>query len=405
MSDEPVEAKGVRLIGHDLLNGRGGVGEGMSLQKAPDGRRIMWLAHEGPPTNFTGVDVTDPRRTKVVCQTELPHGKVRSNSLETVGNMMCVAYQTYELGLKPAGFELFDISIPERPKLISSFDCSGPFSRGVHQVWFADGEYVHLSGGSVDIKPRHRLDDQIYRIVDVRNPTKPVEVGRWWPKGILDGDSEPPPKRLPLDAGHRAHNTNVYPERPDRAYVGFIDSGAFILDISDKSQPKVVSSWNPHPPFPGFTHTVLPLFSRDLLVVADECVQDLGKDWPKLTWVVDARVETNLVPVSTLPMPSFDKYARAGGRFGSHNLHENKPGETSFKSDTLIFATFFNGGVRAFDISDPLQPKEVAAFVPAAPKGSRTGTIQINDVYVDEQGIVYAVDRHAGGLYCLELTI
>ena len=51
---KPDLIKGMRLIGHDLLAGFGGVGEGMSLQSAPDGRRIMWMAHEGPPKNFTG---------------------------------------------------------------------------------------------------------------------------------------------------------------------------------------------------------------------------------------------------------------------------------------------------------------------------------------------------------------
>ena len=104
------ESYGVKLIGHDLLRGQGGVGEGMSLQKAKDGRRILWLAHEGPPTNFTGVDVSDPKKPKVVVQTELPHGRVRSNSLETVGDIMAVAHQTYEQGDKPAGIELWDIS-------------------------------------------------------------------------------------------------------------------------------------------------------------------------------------------------------------------------------------------------------------------------------------------------------
>jgi hypothetical protein len=262
-----------------------------------------------------------------------------------------------------------------------------------------------MASGAADIKPRNPIDDQVYRIVDVRNPRKPVEVGRWWPRGILEGDEEPAPQRLPLNAGFRAHNTNVYPDRPDRAYIGYIDGGAYILDISDKSRPRVVSSWNPHPPYPGFTHTVLPLFSRDLLIVADECVKDLGADWPKLTWVIDARVERNLVPIGTLPMPPFDTYGRKGGRFGSHNLHENPPRETAFKSDTLIFATFFNGGVRAYDLTNPLQPKEVAAYVPEAPRNSRAGTVQINDVYVDETGLVYAVDRHSGGLYILELTI
>jgi hypothetical protein len=33
------------------------------------------------------------------------------------------------------------------------------------------------------------------------------------------------------------------------------------------------------------------------------------------------------------------------------------------------------------------------------------GAIQINDVYVDENAIVYAVDRHTGGLYVLEMRI
>ena len=41
-----------------------------------------------------------------------------------------------------------------------------------------------------------------------------------------------------------------------------LDGGAFVLDISDKSDIKVVSAWNPSPPFNGFTHTVLPLFER-----------------------------------------------------------------------------------------------------------------------------------------------
>jgi hypothetical protein len=400
----PDEIHGFRLIGHDTLLGYGGIGEGMSLQKARDGRRIMWLAHEGPPKNFTGVDVTDPRKPKVIVQTDLPHNRTRSNSLEVCGDVMAVAYQVLEPGLQPAGFELFDISTPESPKSISFFDCSGPHSRGVHQVWFVDGRYVHFAGGAADFTPRNQRDDQPYRIVDVSNLTKPVEAGRWWMPGTREGDDAPAPQRLPIDSGFRAHNTNVFPERADRAYVGYLDGGAFILDISDMSRPKVISSFCPHPPFSGFTHTVLPLFSRDLLIVSDECVMDDGADWPKLTWVLDARNEKNLVPIGTLPMPPLEVYGRKGGRFGSHNLHENRPGETSFRSDTLIFATFFNGGVRAFDTTNPLQPKEVASFVPPPPAGSRASAAQTNDVYVDENGIVYIVDRFAGGLHILETT-
>src|SRR5262249_14411243 len=172
-----------KLLSHHMLDGFGGMGEGMSVQIAPDGRRIIWLAHESAPKNFTAVDVSDPRKPKVVCQTNLPNNDMRSNSLETCGNLMAVAYQTKGKNMKPAGFELFDISKPENPRSISFFDCSGPHSRGVHQLWFCDGEFVHCASGSRDFVPTNPNDDQFYRCVDVRNPSKPVEIGRWWMPG------------------------------------------------------------------------------------------------------------------------------------------------------------------------------------------------------------------------------
>src|SRR5213595_1619825 len=170
----------MRSLADHELQGFGGIGEGMAMQLARDGRRIMWLAHESAPKNFTGVDVTDPRQPKMVVQTELPHMKVRSNSLDVVGDILAVAYQTQTVGLQPAGVDLFDISTPENPRLISHFDCSGPHSRGVHALWFVDGEYVHMASGAADFQPRDPRDDQCYRIVDVRNPSQPTEVGRWW---------------------------------------------------------------------------------------------------------------------------------------------------------------------------------------------------------------------------------
>jgi hypothetical protein len=395
-----------RLLAHDNLAGHGGMGEGMSVQTAPDGRRIIWLAHESAPKNFTGVDVSDPRKPKIVVQTDLPKNYMRSNSLETVGNVMAVAYQTQQAGQKPAGFELFDISTPENPKSIVFVDCSGPHSRGVHQLWFCDGQYVHMSAGAPDFTPRHALDDQFYRCFDVRNPARPIEVSRWWMPGTREGDSAPAPARhRKLDRGFRAHNTNVYPQRPDRCYLGYIDGGMLILDISDKAKPQPLCRWDNSPPFTGFTHTVLPLFDRDLLVVTDESTVDNAEDWPKLVWILDCREETNPVPIATCPMPPVHDYAHRGGRFGAHNLHENVPLPTSWQSDKYILGTFFNGGLRAYDISNPYQPQEVAVFVPPSPPNSPAGSIQLNDVFVDEREIVYTVDRHAGGLYILEMNL
>jgi hypothetical protein len=402
---EPI-ARNFRLLAQHELGGFGGMGEGMSIQIAGGGRRILWLAHESAPKNFTAVDVSDPRRPKVVVQTDLPQPYMRSNSLETVGDIMAVAYQTQKHGQQPAGFELFDISAPESPKSIAFVDASGPGSRGVHQLWFCDGETVHMAAGAPDFAPTNPLDDQFYRAFDVRNPSRPVEVSRWWMPGTRQGDSAPPPSRHTApryDMGFRAHNTNVYPERPDRLYLGYIDGGMFILDISDRARPKPLCRWDNSPPFSGFTHTVLPLFARDLLVVTDESVVDDAKDWPKLIWIVDGRDETNPVPIATCPVNGVEDYAGRGGRFGAHNIHENVPVPTSWHSDRYILGTFFNGGLRAYDIANPYQPREVGAFVPPAPSGAPTGATQLNDVFVDERGIVYTVDRHAGGLYILEM--
>ena len=147
--------------------------------------------------------------------------------------------------MKPAGFELFDISMPEKPKSIAFFDCSGRHSRGVHQLWFCDGEYVHMASGAPDFKPTHPQDDQFYRCIDVRNPSKPVEVGRWWMPGTRRATTCRRRRATALDKGYRAHNTNVYPQRPDRCYLAYIDGGMFVLDISDKANPKPISPLGP----------------------------------------------------------------------------------------------------------------------------------------------------------------
>ena len=46
-------------------------------------------------------------------------------------------------------------------------------------------------------------------------------------------------------------------------------------------------------------------------------------------------------------------------------------------------------------------PENRKVIITCAP----TGAIQINDVYVDENAVVYVIDRHVGGLYILEADI
>jgi hypothetical protein len=104
-------------------------------------------------------------------------------------------------------------------------------------------------------------------------------------------------------------------------------------------------------------------------------------------------------------MPPLKKFAKRGGRFGAHNLHENRPVPGTWHSEKIVVGTFFNGGVRAFDLSDPFRPVEVAYAVPPAPRKSPKKAIQLNDVLVDDRGVLFTVDRMIGGLYAYELKV
>jgi hypothetical protein len=399
------EAKHMRIVGRSDLRGHGNGGEGLALREYEGGRRILFLAHESAPVCFSVVDVTDVRAPSVVAQVRTVSPDVRCNSLGLSGTILAVAHQTARVGLPHAGMRVYDVSFPEAPKEIAFFDTSGPHSRGVHFVWFVDGEYAYLATGAADFVPTHPSDDQLFMVVDLRDPRRPREVGRWWMPGTRRGDSEAPPPRLPIDGGYRLHSPFVSPERPDRAYLGWIDGGVVILDIADRSRPKLVARRSWYPPEVGYAHTALPIFERNLLVTAEEAVRDRCEDWPKRIWMVDIKDERNPNPFAVLPTPpNLEELCGRGGRFGAHNIHVNRPGPYSMTLKETVVATFFSGGVRVYSIADPARPEEIAFLIPDAPPGNRTGEIQLNDLYVDEKGFIYANDRDTGGLYILEYT-
>src|SRR3989442_15342259 len=155
----------MKLLPQHGLRGFGGMGGGMALQRSRDGGRVLWLAHESAPKNFPAVDVSEPRAPKVIVQTDLPHAQMRSNSLEVSGDLMAVAYQVARFGLKPAGFELFDLRVPDRPGSVPSFDAPGPHFPGFHALWFVDGENEHIALAEPRAKPLNPQDDQNHVIV------------------------------------------------------------------------------------------------------------------------------------------------------------------------------------------------------------------------------------------------
>jgi hypothetical protein len=285
-----------------------------------------------------------------------------------------------------AGMSVFDISVPDRPRKIGQLDVEGV---GFHRLWYVGGRYAYASA---------LLDgftDYIFVTIDMADPTRPELVGQWWLPGMNRAAGETPDwgdgKRYAL------HHALVH---GDTAYACWRDGGLTLLDIKDHSSPRLIKHHNWCPPYGGGTHSPLPLPGRDLLVVADEAVLDNEEDGRKHTWIFDIRVPENPISISTFPIPTEIDYTKKGGHFGPHNLHENRPG--SFVSETLIFATWQNAGIRAFDISDPYRPVETGALVPVGPtvmtdrRPGRPKVIQSADVFVDARGLIYATDYNAG---------
>lgn len=404
-----------QIAHHDLGGGpRGLGGEGFAELEADDGSRILYTANESGPVCFSVLDVTDPAAPELLLQVPTVAEHSRCNSLDVSGDVLVAANQVEQPGQSGAGVQVFNISDRRNPRPVSYFATSGPASRGVHFVALHDGRYLHLSTGLPDARPKRSAvpgeddshhgigqDDQHYMIVDLADPARPTEVGRWTYPGTMQGDPEPlPTPNTPHDTGCRLHNVEFHPDQPDLAYLGYLDCGIVILDISDKSSPRLVASKDTSPPEPGFTHTVLPIHGGDDLVVTYESTSDLCTDFPKVINFVDARDPENLRKVSEAPQPyNVTDLCRAGGRFGAHNVHENHPDELAFRSETIIAGSFFNGGVRLYDISDLSNPREVAYAVPPKPETSNAPTIQFNDTYIDDRGVIFASDRNGGGLY------
>ena len=128
MSTQAAEISNMRLISHVDLKGHNNIGEGIDLHRTSSGRRILHLAHESAPKDFTSVDVTDLNNPKVVAQTDLDYNHLRSNSLSIVGDTMLVAYQSREADQPGTGMGVFDIADPENPKRIAFYDAQGPGS-------------------------------------------------------------------------------------------------------------------------------------------------------------------------------------------------------------------------------------------------------------------------------------
>ncbi len=146
----------MQIIGHSDLNGAGKGGEGLALRQYPDGRRVLFLAHESAPMCVSIIDVTKPEDPRVITQIPNPAPQLRCNSLGLSGTTMAVAHQTDKQGQPGAGMDVFDVADPAHPRKLAFLDTSGPHSRGVHYLWFADGHYAYLTTGAEGLHPEEQ---------------------------------------------------------------------------------------------------------------------------------------------------------------------------------------------------------------------------------------------------------
>ncbi len=330
-----------------------------------------YVGHIDPPYGTSILDVRDLKHPKVVAQLEVPDG-IHSHKVRVSGDVMLVNYERFQTTEEPqGGLKIFDISDKAHPREIAFFKAAG---KGVHRFTF-DGRYAYLS------PVMEGYVGNIVLILDLKEPSKPEEVGRWWMPGQWTGGGESPTwEGTDTRCHHPIRNGN-------RLYVSYWHGGTVILDISDMSRPKLVSHFDTQPSFPSPTHTALPipwkLLDRDILVVADEEAVKKRPDPPAFLWFYDITDEKQPIPISTHFLPRVD----APGKVGAH-----QPAEQVY--DNILFVTYFSAGLRMLDISNPYAPEEIGYYVPRPGKGQKAP--MSNDVFRRDDAMLFLIDRFDG---------
>lgn len=388
--DPGAEAKGFSFVAHTDLEGHGPA-MGLSIRG-----EHLYVAHtKRDPVALSVVDVSDPATPRVVHQIPRLAGTTSQKAI-AVGDLLLQSCEREQVWVGPPfvkpsggadnwtpGLRIFDLSAdPERPTDIGFFATPG---EGVHRLTCQELPLAFLAASD------EGYSDQFLRIVDLSDPRRPREVGRWWYPGMHTAGGE----RERFPAGRRYALHHGLPDG-DLLFCPWWDAGLVILDIADPSVPQFVANLNWGPRRSGATHTALPLTGRDLVVVVDEAIVP-GRDViDKEVRVLDVSDPYSPEELSTLPVPRH--LVDRGGRSGPHNLAEARP-ETARETESVYLACF-NAGLRRYDVSDPFHPREIGYYVP----GPRPGVDvpQTDDVVVTPDGLVFLTDRAGGGLTILE---
>ena len=385
-----------------------------------------FVGHMKPPMGTSIIDVRDPANPSVVAHVEPPDEWSHTHKVRVAGNLMItnvemdrrhflrkgekiaglrssglsdaeiatelgvelsdipVLEEALQRGYHSGGFRVWDISDKAAPKLLSYVKT---FGFGVHR-FDMDENYAYIS------TEMEGYVGNILVIYDLADPTNPTEVARWHMPGQHVAAGETPTGK---GYSHRLHHAMRV---GDEFWAAVWHAGYRVLDASDITAPRQIGSYVFPKAIPEPTHTVMPLEKtingRRYAVAIDEEHDHKPGRLHGFIWIMDVTDLNNMEPVA-----AWDLSERAspwvgdpGVRFGGHQYREKL-------DSTLVYATWFAGGLRVLDLADPHMPVEVAHFMSERPDGSAP---QSNDVDVDENGLIYLLDRN-NGLEILEMTL
>ncbi len=441
LAQDHVEKLNMELVGYHDLQGRSAY---QPLVHAQGGRWIAYIGLHGDhlPNELTGaledsgtaiLDVTDPRRPKLLAHIPGEAGRAEAGGAQMVrvcdGAQLPRADKRKVYLLRPFGSsaqELWDVTDPARPALVSTVVSK---LRGTHKSWWeCDSGIAYLVSGAPGWRTRRMT--QIY---DLGNPAKPVFIRDFGLPGQQPDATGDVPTELhgPISTGPKGN----------RVYFGYGTSSRGILQIVDREkllhgakQPTPENLLYPQigrldlGPDAG-AHTAFPLLgmhvaesakdkagrTHDFVVVTSESLAEECREPRQMMRMVDVSDESKPLAVASWTVPEASgNFCSRGGRFGTHSSNESF---SPIYYKRIMFFAHFNAGVRAVDIRNPYQPKEIGYYIPAATDKTdkrcvRTdagaercsGVIQTNNVEVDDRGYIYIVDRAHTGMHILELS-
>jgi hypothetical protein len=460
------EKNNMDLVGYSDLQARSAYQP--TIHKQGD-RWIAYVGHHGgsqmnpltgkPENNGTSVvDVTDPKQPKYIAH--IPGEPPTPGPGESGGAQMTRVCDGSQLpradkskvyllrSFGNSAHEVWDVTDPAKPSRMTVV-VSG--LRDTHKsFWECDTGIAFLVSGAPEWRTRRMT--QIY---DLSDPAKPVFVRNFGLPGQQPDSTGAVPTEL-----HGAISTGP---KGNRVYFGYGTGANGIVQIVDREKllmgPKEPTESNltyPQiarldlPPDMG-AHTAFPLLAmqlgefakqrlragsaaaagidhdhdgasapdrtqsrRDFVMVVGETTANECLENRQMVRVLDITTESKPFGIASWTVPeSSGNFCDRGGRFGTHSSNENL---TPIYYGRILFIAHFNAGVRAIDVRDPLQPKEIGYYIPSITDKTDkrcvgTGAdqrckiaIQTNNVEVDDRGYIYIVDRANTGMHILELT-